>query len=87
MTFASVFMDTHQKFKCFLLSRLAEFSSSVLFFGAFKKYFIQIQLIYSFVVISGIQESDSIIYIVFLFHSHFHYGYDRVLNIVSCDIQ
>ena len=39
-----------------------------------KNYFTEIQLIYNVVLISAVQQSDSVIYIYILFHILFHYG-------------
>ena len=39
-----------------------------------KNHFTEIQLIYNVVLISAVQQSDSVIHIHILFHSLFHYG-------------
>ena len=39
----------------------------------YKKNFYEVYLIYN-VLISGIQQSNSVIYVCILFHIHFHYG-------------
>ena len=49
-------------------------------------YFIEAQLIYNFVLISTVQQSDSVIY-TFSFIIFSTMAYHRILNIVLCDIQ
>ena len=49
-------------------------------------YFIEVQLIYNFVLISTVQQSDSVIYIFFSY-SFSTVAYHRILNIVLCDTQ
>lgn len=63
-----------------MFSFLSNWQSFLLLFcfGAFKKYFIQIRLVYSFVVISGIQEVIQLYILFFFFSGHFHYGYDSI---------
>lgn len=52
-------------------------------------YFLEVQLIYNVVLVSGIQQNDLVIHTYFyiLFHSFSIMVYCRVLNIVSCAIQ
>ena len=54
----------------------------------FKKiYFIEVQLIYNVVLISAVQQSDSVIHIYTFFFIFFSIMvYHRILNIVPCVI-
>ena len=57
-------------------------------FFFFLIYFIEVELIYNVVVVSGLQQSDSVIHIYtfsFIFFSIM--AYYRILNIVPCTIQ
>ena len=50
--------------------------------------FIEVQLIYNVVLISAIQQSDSVIHIcTFFLNIPFHVAYHRLLNIVPWAIQ
>ena len=54
----------------------------------FKNYFIEVYLIYNIVLISTVQQSDSVIPIhIFLFIFFFIMVYHRMPNIVPCAIQ
>ena len=55
--------------------------------NSFLKSFIEILLIYSAVLVSGVWQSDSVIHIYILFRFFFIIGYYKILNIVSCAIQ
>ena len=60
----------------------------VLLFCIFKIYFIEGLLIYNVVLISAVQQSDSVIHIYTFFFIFFSIMlYPRVLNIVPCAIQ
>ena len=52
---------------CFLSS----FCGDIRFFNI---YFFEVQLIYNVVLISAVQQSDSVVHIYILFHILFHYG-------------
>ena len=60
----------------------------VCFFGVFFWFFIGVQLIYNVVLVSAVQQSESVIYIYPLFFRFFsHIGDYRVLSRVPCAIQ
>ena len=52
-------------------------------------FFIGVELIYNVVLVSGVQQSDSIIHIhiFILFRLFSHIGYHRILSRVPCAIQ
>ena len=56
-------------------------------------FLIEVQLIYNVVIVSGVEKSDSIIYIlyisiyIFFFIFFFIRGYYKILNVVPCAIQ
>ena len=49
----------------------------------FKKFFSGVQLIYKVVLVSGIQQSDSVIYVCV----YIVYTCSRILNVVLCAIE
>ena len=50
--------------------------------------FIGVELLYNVVLVSGVQQSDSVIYIyIFFFRFFFITGYYKILNIVPCAMQ
>ena len=49
-------------------------------------FLIDVELIYNIVLVSGVQQSDSVIYICF-FRLFSIIGYYKILNIVPCAIQ
>ena len=53
----------------------------------FLIYFIEVQLIYNVVLISAVQQIDSVIYIYIYFIFFSIMVYHRILNIVPCAIQ
>ena len=68
-------------------STKTQFSFSFLYFIK-KFYFIELQLIYYVVLISTVQQSDSVLYIYIYIYTFFSIMiYHRMLNIVPCDIQ
>ena len=68
--------------------RFGQFASRVTLLVSefiFLKIFIEVQLIYNVVLVSGVQHSDSVVYI-FFFIFFFIMAYYRILNIVPCAI-
>ena len=70
--YASVTSRESLRWKCFNLCPLAETSllaqpQFTQFFFLFKKFFIDVQLIYKIVSFSGVRQSDSVWYIYILF--------------------
>ena len=62
--------------------------SAELCFPFFKIYFIEVQLIYTVVLISAVQQSDSVIHMYTFFFILFSIMvYHRILNIVPCAVQ
>ena len=60
--------------------------SGVLYVSVFV--LIEVQLTYNVVLVSGIQQSDSVLYIYILFFRFFSItDYYKILNIVLCAIQ
>ena len=58
------------------------------FFPLFILFFIEVQLIYNVVLVSGVQQSDSVIHIYTFFFIFFSIMvYRRMLNIVPCVMQ
>ena len=57
---------------------------STVFFSFFKIYFVEVQLIYNIVLISAVQQSDSVVHTYTFFSIMI---YLRILNIVPCAIQ
>ena len=49
-------------------------------------YFIEVQLIYNVVLISAVQQSDSVIYLYILFHILFHSGLSQDTEYSSLDL-
>ena len=67
------------------LSKQCHFSNC--FFMTLKKI-IEVQLIYNLVLVSGIQQSDSVLYILFIFFTLFSFiGYYKIMSIVPSVIQ
>ena len=61
---------------------------SVFVFSWLKKKFIEVQLIYNLVLVSGVQQSDSVLYILFIFFRLFSIiGYYKIMSIVPTAIQ
>ena len=58
----------------------------MLFYFIFKN-FIEVLLIYNVVLISAVQQSDSVICIYIFFFIFFHMVCYRILNIVPCAIE
>ena len=56
----------------------------ITYFNSFKDIFIE-ELIYNVVLVSGVQQSDSVIHIFFLFFSIMVYL--GILNIIPCVMQ
>ena len=57
-----------------LLDSTSPFFIGEILFYSNKQFFIEVQLIYNVVLVSGVQQSDSVIYIYILFQVLFHYG-------------
>ena len=62
------------------------------FFDIFKMYFIEVYLIYNAVLISSLQQSDSVIHIYTHIYTFFFIFfsimvYQSILNVVPCAIQ
>ena len=51
-----------------------------------KKFFFGVELMYSVVLVSGVQQSEPVIHISILFQVHFHIGYYLVWSRVPCAI-
>ena len=65
----------------------SSFFSSKPFICFLIYFFIEVQLIYNVVLVSGAQQSDSVIHIYLFFFRFFSIiGYYRILNIVPCAI-
>ena len=56
-------------------------------FLIFNLFLIEVYLIYNVVLVSGVQQSDSVIYYIYiLFHILFPYGLLQDINIIPCAI-
>ena len=62
-----------------------DIKARVFFF--FKKILVEIQLVYNIVLVSGIQQSDSVIHIHNLFRLFSIISYYKILNILPCAIR
>ena len=54
-------------------------------FLSFLKNFIEVQLTYNVVLISAVQQSDSVIHVYILFHILFHYGLSQDFSFFSVE--
>ena len=73
----------------YLLGQLLNSYSIVLISGwwIYSKKFFEVQLTFNVVLISALQQSDSVMQIYFIFHILFHMFHHRISNIVPCAIQ
>ena len=63
--------------------------TSFFFFAyVFKIYFMEVQLIYNVVLVSGVQQNDSVIHTYTFFFIFFSIMvYHRIVNVVPCALQ
>ena len=91
----SIFSSCLQSASCFLLKSSSvsaasspEVRSPGLWSFFFKVYFIKVYLIYNVVLISSVEQNDSVIQVHVSFSKFFSIaGYYRILNIVPCTTQ
>ena len=57
----------------------------VTFLMEFKKFFVEVESIYNVVLISAVQQSDSVMHIYILVHILFHYGLS--LHLAYCSLE